>query len=122
MVDKLGANLLRRHVRGRAQNRAGVGDLGLGNRAGGCRGRGGDLGQAEIQNLDAAVFGEEQVLGLDVAVGDSLAVGRRQPAAVWRAISTALDTGSLPSLSRSLSDWPSSSSDTRYGAGAWPIS
>ena len=36
------------------------------------------LGQAKIQNLDAPVFGDENVLRLQVTVDDALLVRRRQ--------------------------------------------
>ena len=36
--------------------------------------------QSEVQDLDQAVFGEEQVLGLQIAVSNAFRVRRRQPA------------------------------------------
>ena len=76
-IRRLAASLFGRHVRRRAHDYA---DAGGGSLGGASTGPGfmsrGDLGQAEIQNFDAAVFGDEQVVGLDVAVGDALAVRR----------------------------------------------
>ena len=40
----------------------------------------GQLGEAEIEDLDPAISGEEQVLRLDVAVDDAVFVRRRQAA------------------------------------------
>ena len=39
----------------------------------------GQLRQAEVEDLDAAVAGDEDVLGLEVAVDDALLVRGRQP-------------------------------------------
>ena len=38
----------------------------------------GELGEAEVENLDLAVFGDEEVLGLEVAVDDAFFVGGGQ--------------------------------------------
>ncbi len=36
--------------------------------------------QSEVEDLDQAVFGEEQILGLQIAMSDAFRVRRRQPA------------------------------------------
>ena len=52
------------------------------------------LGQAEVQDLQPAIGGDEQVLRLDVAMDDSLGMRRPPgPAAVWRAYSMAFCRG-----------------------------
>ena len=57
----------------------------------------GQLGQAEVENLDAPVGGDEEILGLEVAVDDPLLVRGRQAARdLARAYSTAFRTGSGP--------------------------
>ena len=79
-VDDLAPRLLRRHVghrpeddpllaQGRERGRPGVGWIVAG-----------DLvpGQAEVEELGVAVLRQEDVLGLDVAVDDSLPVRRRE--------------------------------------------
>jgi len=72
MVDRLAAGLLRRHVLDRPDEGAGA------RRA--ARDRrpvrevvertGHELGQAEVQDLDQAVFRDHQVLGLEIPVND----------------------------------------------------
>ena len=42
--------------------------------------RGAELGDAEVEDLDAPVGGDEEVLGLDVAVDDDLVMGGGEPA------------------------------------------
>ncbi|MEJ2190107.1 MAG: hypothetical protein P8Y93_11990 [Acidobacteriota bacterium] len=74
----LGApHLLRRHVAQGAHDRAGLGQ-GVGD-LGGVPGVGGGLaqmGNAEVEQLDATVRRQKNVLRLDVAVDDTLGVGR----------------------------------------------
>ena len=76
------------------------------------------LGEAEVEDLDAAVVGDEQVLGLEVAMDDALARARRRARArSARAIVERLARRQrAPSTSRSRSVSPSSSSVTMYGA------
>jgi hypothetical protein len=59
-VDLLAADLLRRHVARRAQQRAIVGELRLGR-----------LGQAEVHDLDLGAANVDQVGRLDVAMHDT---------------------------------------------------
>ena len=61
-VDLLAADLLGRHVRGAADHLARPRHVG--------RGRGGELADAEVGDLHAAVLGDQDVPGLDVAVDD----------------------------------------------------
>src|SRR5437773_611293 len=71
-VGRRAPDLLRRHVAHRPQDHARLGDgRRLGFFRGGCPRA---AGQAEIQNLDAAVFGQEDVLRLQIAVDDALGV------------------------------------------------
>ena len=72
-----------------------------------------ELREAEVEDLRPIVLREDHVLGLQVAVDDSLLVGGREAFAIWTATSTAFrgDSGPARSLSRSVS--PSSSSMTR---------
>ena len=72
--------LLGRHVADRAQDRAGVrvGSVlrqGLDVGPGPFLARSPELRDSEVENLDQAILGEEQVLGLQVAVHDALLVG-----------------------------------------------
>ena len=78
MVRGLAAHLLGRHVADRSHDRArlGRGDGGRGLRA--VARAAGDAGEAEVENLDVTGFRHEDVLGLQVAVDDSLPVRGRQ--------------------------------------------
>ena len=90
VIDGLPAHLLGRHVAHRAEHRARAGQrprvgeqrrLGLDRRAGR-----GQLGEAEVEDLDAAVARHEDVLRLQVAVDDPLVVrGRQARCAIWPA-------------------------------------
>ena len=73
------AHLFWRHVPDRAHHDAGRGDglLRRGVRAGRVAFQ---LGQAEVQNLDAVVMGDENVLRLQVAMDDAFFVRRGQTA------------------------------------------
>ena len=79
VVGHLAAGLLRGQVADRADHRAGVRRAGGGRRAAQVA-RAGEQrilpGEAEVEDLDAPVVEEEQVLGLDVAVHDALLVRR----------------------------------------------
>ena len=82
MVDALAPDLLRGHVPGRAEDRARRSrvdgrDLAP---AGVLLEDGAELGQAEVEDLHPAVPGEEEVLGLQVAVNDALLVRRGEAA------------------------------------------
>ena len=76
----LASHLLGRHVADRAQHGPGLG------RGGGRREAAGrlaalealELGEAEVEDLHAAVPGDEDVLGLEIAVDDAVVVGGRQ--------------------------------------------
>src|SRR5437016_1819465 len=75
MVDSLATNLLRRHIAGRAHDHAGIGSRGLSRRVAvavllGLH----QLRETKVENLDAAVFGDEEVLRLEIAVNDALVV------------------------------------------------
>ena len=61
MIDRLAAGLLGRHVRGRADHAT------LGQRPG----RVGELRDPEVEHLPDAVVGEEQVVGLEIAMHDA---------------------------------------------------
>ena len=69
-VDLLAPGLLGRHVRGRAEHRAGLGQVGL-RRGVGPR-------DAEVENLDDAGRRAEDVLGFQIAVHDTVHVGGGQ--------------------------------------------
>ena len=77
-VDELAADLLGRHVADGAHDEAGLGARRCRREAG--RARAGslglrELGQAEVEDLHAAVARDEDVLGLQVPVDDALGVG-----------------------------------------------
>ena len=81
MIGGPAAHLLRRHVAHRAEDDAGAGLRRRGSRrlADADSLRVDQLGQAEVEDLDAAVIGEEDVVGLEVAVNDPLVVRRGEP-------------------------------------------
>ena len=81
MVRCLAVQLLRRHVARSADDDVGVGEC-LRRAFGADRADGiafGQLGEPEIEDLGVAGAGDEDVLGLEVAVDDVVAVCRRQP-------------------------------------------
>ena len=78
VIDDLTADLLRRHISGGAHYYAGLGLLGL---------SGADpiwafvrvrlllqLGETEVENLDVAFFGDEEVFWFEVAMDDAFVV------------------------------------------------
>ncbi|HSB55870.1 MAG TPA: hypothetical protein VLD58_16020, partial [Gemmatimonadales bacterium] len=73
-IDRGTEPLLRAHVRRGSDGDTGVGELGRSALRVGGRG----LGDAEIGDQGVAVFGEEDVLRLDVAVDHALLVGKLQ--------------------------------------------
>ena len=78
VIDLVPAHLLRSHVPDRPDDGAGLGgrrDLTL-RQPGGLRHQ---LGDAEVEDLEHAVLGDEQVLRFYVAVDHSLRVRRRKP-------------------------------------------
>ena len=64
MIERLRPRLLGRHVGGRTQGRAGLGELAALA----------DLRQTEVHHLDLALGGQHQVGALDIAVDDALFV------------------------------------------------
>ena len=82
LVGNFPANLLGRHVAGRAHHEASIRDYLDG---GGISGRVGlfglsQLGQAEVENLRASVFRDEDVFRLQVAMNDAFVMGGRESA------------------------------------------
>ena len=79
-VHRLRAHLLRRHVADRSQHHAGARARGDGGVLAGHRPLVGphQLGEAEVEDLDAAVPGQEEILGLQIPVDDALLVRRRE--------------------------------------------
>ena len=80
-VGGTAAHLLGRHVAERAENDSGLGSLRRGRQVRllasetlGLR----ELGEAEVQDLDAAVLGDEEVLGLQISMDDPLLVRRSE--------------------------------------------
>ena len=71
VVHLLSAHLLGGHITDGAHHLAGVGLHGEGLRLSGGWTRGHRFGQAEIQNFDAAIAGEQDVIGLQIAVHDA---------------------------------------------------
>ena len=112
-VDGFAADLLRRHVAGRADHRPG---LGLGRRAAGrCRlvARPRELGDAEVEDLDPPVARDEQVVGLQVAMDDAACRARRRaPPRSGARSRWPCAAAARHRCSRLRSDSPSSSSET----------
>src|SRR5271168_199355 len=79
-VQRFPEDLLRRHVRHRAECRSRTGEMFGVDGDGGQRGAlawiaaGGDLGQTEIENLGVTALDDENVGGLDVAMNDASGV------------------------------------------------
>ena len=71
-------DLLRRHVAGGPDDQAGLGGGRLAVAAAGGRLPVGELGEAEVEDLDPPVAGHEEVVRLEVAVHDALLVRRRE--------------------------------------------
>ena len=83
MIGRLALHLLGRHVTGRSHDDARLRRRGLGRDPGQwtrARLRTRQLREPEVEDLDAAVFGDEEVLGFQVAMDDPLLVRRREPA------------------------------------------
>jgi hypothetical protein len=78
VIDVLPAHLLRGHVGHGAHDHARLRGAGHGRTCGGLPRWAQQLGQTEVENLDAAVAGDEEVLGFEVAVDDALLVGGGQ--------------------------------------------
>ena len=87
-VGGLAAGLLGRHVADRAHHHSSFGaHLLRGFIAGRIRLRAGNLGQAEVENLGAAVVGDEQILRLQVAMHDAFFVrGGKSPGNLLRVL------------------------------------
>ena len=83
MIHRLAPYLLGRHVAHGSHDRSRIGRpgdrLGLGSRVPGLCSWTTQLGQAEVEDLDQAVLGDEQVLGLQVAVDNPLVVSGGEP-------------------------------------------
>ena len=71
-----------------------------------------DAGQAEVENLYLAVTGQEDVVGLQVAMDDALLMRGRKASRDELPISQALRMGKRSLLSRSPSVSPASNSIT----------
>ena len=83
LVHGFRANLLGRHVAGRSEERPGLRSPGESRCSRPTRRRsraGVELREAEIEDLHVPVGGHEEVLRLQIAVQDSLFVGRREAA------------------------------------------
>ena len=83
VVNGLPPHLLRRHVARRAHHRARLGGRGCGHGralSGESGFTDGLFGQSEVKNFDPAVFGDEDVVGLQIAMHDTFIVRRGKPA------------------------------------------
>ena len=112
MIDAKTACDLRRHVRDRPHHTPGAvhGDgLGLEGRI-----RADQFRQTEVENLDPAVGGDEQVTRFDVPMNDTAIVRRGQTAGDLTRVIGRLAGGSGRPAIRSCSVSPSRSSVTRY--------
>ena len=101
MIRLLPAHLFRRHITHRPHHRTRISDLSLRRRVRviGARSRLRlQLCQAEVENLDAAVAGDEQVLRLQVAMDDPFRVRRGQTCGDLPRVLNRLAQGSAPSL------------------------
>src|SRR5215469_12542409 len=88
MIDGLATHLLWRHVASGAHDHAWIGALSLSRRvAVRVSVRLDQLGESEVENLDAAGFGHEEVLGLEVAMDDAVIMrGRQSMSDLYRVI------------------------------------
>ena len=115
VIGGLAADLLGRHVAGGAHDQCRVrwrrGRWARRRRSASDFGPG-QLGQTEVEDLDAAVFGEEDVFGLEVAVDDALFVRGGEAAGDLQGILDRLAEGRAAVRRRSRSVSPSSSSET----------
>src|SRR4029077_7134277 len=81
VVGALASDLFRRHISDGAEDDSRFGALSHRGRSGiGSARMLNELCQAEVENLYSSIFGQEQVLGLQVAMDNALLVRRRQPA------------------------------------------
>jgi hypothetical protein len=88
-LDDAAEDLLGRHVAVGAQHLAQLGDVPVAAvarrpvRSAACRGH--HLGDAEVQDLQLPVLGDEEVLGLQVAMDDAFGVSGRESAGALQA-------------------------------------
>ena len=108
----LAPRLLRRHVTKRAEDGAGRIAAMRAPEPSPVAGTEGDPREAEVEDLDPAVAGEEDVLRLEVAVDDALGVRRRQAVREGGPDLDGLAQGRAPLLRRRRDVSPSSSSMT----------
>ena len=114
VVRALSANLLRRHVAERSQDDAWLGagrnrgEVGLTPHTRGL----GELRQAEVEDLHPAVGGDEEILGLQIAVNDPLLVRGGEAVRDADGVVHGAAGRELPSARTARSVSPSSSSCT----------
>ncbi len=94
-IDGLAANLLGRHIARGAQHHAGfgVGVVAVGSEV--CEPESDlrEFGEAEVENLYAAIFGDEKIFRLQVAVDDAFFVGGGESAGDLRGVVERLADG-----------------------------
>src|SRR6266496_125528 len=73
------------------------------------------LRQTKVEDLHAAVIGDEEIFGLQIAMGDPSFMRRCETLSNLLSVVTRLAWGSGPSLSCPRSSSPSRSSETMYG-------
>ena len=99
MVDPLATHLLWRHIAGGSEHQSGVCGALLGQRLRSLHIFSfGQLGDAEIENLDVSIVGHEKVLGLEIAMDDATLVGSGQAACDLDGVVDGLASGQRPAL------------------------
>src|SRR6185503_18639872 len=80
MIGFVPAHLLRRHIADCSHHRAGIGNLfpGIDFRTDTFASQWSQLRQSEIENLHAAVSGDEEIFGLQIAMSDPSFMSRCQ--------------------------------------------
>ena len=98
MINGFAAHLLGSHISRRSHDNPGEsGRTGDSQPFGISRGLS-QLGEAEVENLGSSIFGDEEILRLQIAVDDSFFVGRRQAGSNLHGVIARLPRGDRSAL------------------------